>query len=264
MILIGTSGYSYDDWVGPVYPPGTASKDFLRLYAQQFALTELNFSYYRQPDARTVARMVHATPDTFRFTIKGHKTLTHETGGDLEAESRTFKEGIRPLVEAGRLACVVMQFPYSFHYTTGTRKYLDSVCRQFERLPTAVEFRHVSWAVDSVFAELEKRRVTLVAVDAPSLPRLFPTLDVVTNPDFFYIRFHGRNTAGWRSGTMQKKFDYNYSEEELQEWIERRIEPMTRQSGHGFVFFNNHVGAQAPRNAQTMVRLLRERRLEVG
>ena len=43
------------------------------------------------------------------------------------------------------------------------------------------------------FAELERRRTTLVAVDEPNLPGLFPQLDVVTNPDLFYIRFHGRN-----------------------------------------------------------------------
>ncbi|MFW6374446.1 MAG: DUF72 domain-containing protein, partial [Thermodesulfobacteriota bacterium] len=124
--------------------------------------------------------------------------------------------------------------------------------------PLAVEFRHPSWAVDRVFEELSRRRITLVGVDAPSLDRSFPPLDVVTNPDFFYIRFHGRNGAGWRTGHMQKQFDHDYTEAELHEWISPRIAPMARRAEAGLLFFNNHVRAQAPRNAQMLIRLLAE------
>jgi len=95
-------------------------------------------------------------------------------------------------------------------------------------------------------------------VDEPSLPGLFPPLAVVTNPDFFYIRFHGRNARGWRSGHMEQQFDYDYSDQELLEWGEQRIAAMARQARRGFIFFNNHVRAQAPRNAQALVRLLRQ------
>jgi len=112
-LLIGTSGYSYEDWVGPVYPPGTSSKDFLKFYAREFPLTELNFSYYRQPEARTLERMLSATPDDFVFSIKGHRTLTHDLSGDLQSEARTFKEGIRPLAESGRLRAFLARFGFS-------------------------------------------------------------------------------------------------------------------------------------------------------
>jgi uncharacterized protein YecE (DUF72 family) len=127
----------------------------------------------------------------------------------------------------------------------------------------AVEFRHRSWADDRVFAELERRRVTLVGVDEPDLPGLFPALDVVTNPDLFYVRFHGRNAKGWRSGNMQLQFDYNYSDDELHEWVENKIERMSGQASRGILFFNNHVRAQAPENARRMVELLKERNLIV-
>jgi uncharacterized protein YecE (DUF72 family) len=130
-------------------------------------------------------------------------------------------------------------------------------------LPLAIEFRHRSWASDRVFSELERRRVALVGVDTPDLPNLFPSLDVVTNPDLFYVRFHGRNAKGWRSGNMQRQFDYSYSDDELHEWIEHKIEPMSHRTRKGIIFFNNHVRAQAPENARRMSVLLKERGLVV-
>ena len=120
----------------------------------------------------------------------------------------------------------------------------------------AVEFRHASWAADRVFAELERRRTTLVAVDEPALPGLFPRLDVVTNPELFYVRFHGRNAGGWRSGNMQQQFDYNYTDTELQEWAGGPIRTMAEKAKTGAIFFNNHVRAQAPQNARTLISLL--------
>ncbi|MEZ4602722.1 MAG: DUF72 domain-containing protein [Desulfobacterales bacterium] len=65
---------------------------------------------------------------------------------------------------------------------------------------------------------------------------------MVTHPDFFYVRFHGRNTAGWRSGNMQKQFDYDYSDTELQEWIDLRISPMAERARTGLVFLTIMCG----------------------
>ena len=130
---------------------------------------------------------------------------------------------------------------------------------ELDGLPLAVEFRHASWATDRVFAELERRRTTLVAVDEPDLPGLFPRLDIVTNPELFYIRFHGRNAKGWRSGNMQKQFDYDYGDAELRKWADVRIAKMARNATGGVIFFNNHVRAQAPRNAVRLINLLIER-----
>ena len=102
---------------------------------------------------------------------------------------------------------------------------------------------------DRVIDELKRREVTLVTVDGPDLPDLFPRLDVVTNSEFFYIRFHGRNAKGWRSGNMQKQFNYDYSDRELREWSDRLVPALAKQARKGFFFFNNHVRAQAPDNA---------------
>ncbi|MEJ2690448.1 MAG: DUF72 domain-containing protein, partial [Deltaproteobacteria bacterium] len=141
------------------------------------------------------------------------------------------------------------------------RHYLAALLSELHGLPLAVEFRHASWVADRVFAELERRRVTLVTVDEPNLPGLFPQLDVVTNPELFYSRLHGRNARGWRSGNMQIQFDYDYSDVELQEWTNKIIIPMTRHAVNGVIFFNNHVRAQAPKNARCLISMLIEKGL---
>ena len=96
----------------------------------------------------------------------------------------------------------------------------------------------------------------MVTVDAPSMPNLFPCLDIVTNPELFFVRFHGRNIQGWKSGNMQQKFDYSYSEEELQEWNQSSLASLRSKAVRGVVFFNNHVRAQAPENGRLLQSIL--------
>ncbi|MBN2171655.1 MAG: DUF72 domain-containing protein, partial [Candidatus Krumholzibacteriota bacterium] len=74
----------------------------------------------------------------------------------------------------------------------------------------------------------------------------------------FYVRFHGRNARGWGSGHMQQQFDYDYREAELREWVAGPIPRMAARAAGGVAFFNNHVRAQAPRNAATMRDLFEE------
>jgi Uncharacterized conserved protein len=109
-----------------------------------------------------------------------------------------------------------------------------------------------------VFAELERRQVSLVTVDEPELPGLFPALDVVTNPRLFYVRFHGRNALGWRSGKMTAQFDYDYSDGEMEAWMDEKLRRLIEGAKTGVLFFNNHVRGQAPRNARRLLELLRK------
>jgi uncharacterized protein YecE (DUF72 family) len=256
-IRIGTSGYSYKDWIGPVYPPTAPAKDFLRLYSQLFSLTELNFSYYRQPQARTLERMLQMVPEGFVFTIKGHRTLTHEAGVNVSTDTHVFKEGIRPLVEAGQLGSVVLQFPYSFHYTTSSRKHLDALCREFEGYPAAVEFRNSEWQRDSVYSGLRKRGVALVNVDEPLLPKLPRPTALVTAPHA-YVRFHGRNAANWWNGDNTTRYDYKYQEQELGEWLPRLRKMLDSASTTVMVLFNNHFQGKAVEDARKLREMLEE------
>ncbi len=237
----------------------------LPLYAERFGVTELNYTWYQMPKAAAVERMAARVPVDFGFAVKLTRTLTHEVDpAAWRGQATAYRDGIALLRQSGRLLAVLAQLPPSFERTPANRKYLSELLDALEGLPMAVEFRHASWAVDRVFAELERRRVTLAAVDLPTVAGLFPALDVVTNPELFYVRFHGRNARGWCSGQMQQQFDYDYSADELVEWIDRRIRPMARKTAAGVIFFNNHVRAQAPRNAEILAGLLVERGLAGG
>lgn len=255
---VGTSGYAYAEWVDAgFYPAGTGTKDMLAFYAGRFPATELNYTWYQMPRAAAVDRHLSRVPEGFLFAAKLTRTLTHEIDADnWRSDASAYRDGMAPLVQAGRLVAVLLQFPPSFGRTLSNRAYLAALLDELRGLPLAVEFRHRSWANDRVFAELERRRVTLVSVDEPELPGLFPPLDVVTSPDLLYIRFHGRNMSGWRSGNLQKQFDYSYPEDQLTSWITEKIRSMSRRSATGVIFFNNHVRAQATENALQMKALL--------
>jgi len=254
-LRVGTSGYSYAEWTDAgFYPPGTKSGKMLPLYARRFSITELNYTWYQMPKAQAIERIRQQVPPDFRFAAKLTRSLTHEIDPDQwRGQVTQYRDGIAPLLQTSQLAAILLQLPPTFDRVPKNRHYLAALLDELEGLPVAVEFRHASWATDRVFAELERRRATLVAVDEPDLPGLFPKLDVVTNPEFFYIRFHGRNARGWRSGNMQKQFDYNYADDELREWTENKIEKMARRARRGVIFFNNHVRAQAPHDALKLV-----------
>ncbi len=254
-VLVGTSGYSYTEWVDSgFYPQGTRTPEMLQLYAESFPIVELNYTWYQMVRAEAISRMISRAPEAFLFAAKLTRTLTHERERDWKEELRRYREGIRPLQR--QLAVILVQLPGSFDWSRSNRYYLAHLLDALHGFPLAVEFRHISWARDSVFAELEKRRITLVTVDAPSLRGLFPCLDVLTNPDLFFVRFHGRNIGGWQSGNMQKKFDYCYTEEELQQWNEKYLSVLRKKAGRGVVFFNNHVRAQAPANGRILQEIL--------
>ena len=265
-LLVGTSGYAYTEWVeAGFYGPGTASAQMLPGYARRFPVTELNYTWYQMPRAQAVERQRQKAPPGFSFAAKLTRTMTHEVDARAwPGETVRFRDGMAPLLQAGQLAAVLVQLPPGFDRTPGHRRHLAALFDALEDLPLAVEFRHRSWAVDKVFAELERRRVALVAVDAPSLPDLFPALDVVTCPDLFYVRFHGRNARGWRSGKMQLQFDYDYSDEELDQWVTEKALPMAGRARSGVLFFNNHVAGQAPKNALRLMEMLQTRGLSVA
>jgi uncharacterized protein YecE (DUF72 family) len=255
-VLVGTSGYSYDDWVGPVYPAGTAKQDFLSLYSREFPVVELNFSYYRQPEPRMLQRMVETTPDGFQFALKAHRSITHEITESWEKDIAAFREGLEPLTGAGRLCAVLLQFPYSFAYTAESRTRLSVLCEKLQGLPLAVEFRKSDWMKDQVFAGLRERGVALVSVDEPALPRL-PAPSAVTTGPFGYVRFHGRNKDAWWTGDNASRYDYLYNRAELSDWV-GRIKAIIERVPILLLFFNNHWRGSAAKNAREMRMLLEE------
>lgn len=257
MVMTGTSGYSYLEWVDSgFYPGGTRSAEMLTVYGRSFSIVELNYTWYQMARSDALTRMLAAAPDHMLFAAKLTRTVTHERDEDWRDQVTRYRQGISALGK--RLVAILVQLPPDFSRTIANRQFLAELLDCLHGMPTAVEFRHASWAVDSVFNELEQRQVTLVSVDEPDLAGLFPSLDVVTNPSLFYVRFHGRNRQGWKSGNMQKKFDYDYGSAELQQWCEKELSTLASRADRGIVFFNNHVRAQAPRNALLLESLIRK------
>ncbi len=253
-ITIGTSGYSYRDWVGPVYPPGTPPERFLEHYARRFTFVELNFSYYRMPEAPTLQSMLDRTPPEFRFAIKAHRSITH-TGGEPAAEAlAAYHKAVAPAVAAGRITAVLAQFPYGFHYTTANRRALAAMCDRWSDLPLYVEFRNREWSRSSVYTELRRRAVGWVVPDLPQLRGLPPLQPVVTGRRA-YLRLHGRNRAMWWDGDARSRYDYSYTDHELAE-LASVSEQLAAQSEHLFVAFNNHADGQAARDAERFAAIL--------
>jgi uncharacterized protein YecE (DUF72 family) len=267
-IVVGTAGYSYTDWVGPYYPEGTPSSEFLTRYANDFPLTELNFSYYRMPEPQMLSRLVEKTPDGFRFVLKAHRSLTHDRGADRREDTRRFAEASRALQEPGRLAGLLLQFPYSFHYTRANRQYLAELCQALSAVagpgagaPSAdarpslfLEYRNAEWQRESVYEEMRARNLALVMTDMPRLRGLPAPASVVT-ADRAYLRFHGRNASMWWEGDSRSRYDYLYSAAELEEWV-APIRAVADRVSELIVTFNNHANAQAVHNAHALTQLL--------
>ena len=254
-ILIGTSGFFYDDWKGTFYPPEMDKKDYLQYYAHQFNVLELNFSYYRIPDIRQTQRMVTQSKERVEFVIKANRRMTHEiTNESLSEVVPLFIKGISPFAEAKKLGAVLLQFPQGFHYIPKNRIYLKSIIEALSPLPLVVEFRQKEWLKESVYQSLRKMGVGFVCVDEPALPSLIPPVIIHTSR-LGYVRFHGRNKKNWYGTDSTKRYDYLYTENELKEWIPK-IQKLAKEVDKAFVFFNNHAKAQAITNAKMLINLL--------
>src|ERR1041385_6856125 len=194
-VFIGTSGYSFRDWVGPFYPPGLPASEHLAFYAGQFNCVEVNTTYYGIPKPRVLERMAKKTPEGFRFIVKLNQALTHDRATD-PLLVRQFLDAVQPLKDAGKYHGLLAQFPWAFRRDDSAKRHLE-ILR--ERLPGEtlwVEFRHSSWIHPQLAPWLAERQLGYCAVDEPDLPGLVPPVTHVTN-GIAYVRFPGRNARTW-------------------------------------------------------------------
>jgi uncharacterized protein YecE (DUF72 family) len=253
MILVGTSGFDYRDWRGPVYPEKLPKRAWLTYIASQFPALELNFSYYAMPKASNLASMVERTEGRVTFAIKAHKSMTHDRiASDIDYES--FGEAIRPLREAECLGAVLAQFPNSFRQCEENRIYLKQLADRIGQ-PLAVELRHAEWAHPAIIEWLRRIGVGYACVDEPQIPGLMPpNAEVAAAPA--YVRFHGRNKEKWyKHDSPEQRYDYRYTLEELRPWA-KKIKQLEKRAGYVLVFFNNHFQGKAVEAGKAMQRLL--------
>ncbi|MCP4395817.1 MAG: DUF72 domain-containing protein [bacterium] len=254
MIRVGTSGFSYADWVGPFYPASLSKQDFLRYYSRHFETCELNFSYYRIPTAQSLARMLEKSGGDIDFVVKANKGMTHERTDNRQIFA-DFHEALVPLLEAEKCGCVLAQFPYSFHATQENLDYLKRFKERMQDVPLAIEFRNHKWIKQDSFSMLKELDCGFCCVDEPALKGLLPPLAVATS-QIGYVRFHGRNRdSWWQHEEPAERYDYLYSEPELQEWVPK-IQAIERITERTYVFMNNHPKGNAVQNAKHLQQLL--------
>jgi uncharacterized protein YecE (DUF72 family) len=263
MIKIGTSGFSFPDWKGTVYPAKLKQSDMLAYYENElgFDCCELNFTYYRPPDPYTIDRMARRVGAGFEFTVKGHKEMTHEIWTDKERTVfkknkplfKAFVQGVEPLAAGKKLGAVLLQFPTFFKFNESNVEYLAECRERLKGLPLVIEFRNADWLQDETYRLLKKDKMGLCVVDEPHLPKLLP-YDPRATSDLGYFRFHGRNRQ-WFNADVHQRYDYFYSKKELKELLPglKKVEKATKKT---FAFFNNCFMGQSAQNAAMMREML--------
>jgi uncharacterized protein YecE (DUF72 family) len=240
-LRVGTSGWYYDEWVGPFYE---RKKGMLTAYTKVFDTTEVNSTFYRYPTPRMVEGWYRNAPPGFLYALKLPRVITHDKWLDfdkgVEDDTARFIDLIRPLAE--KLGPILIQLRPKFNYddhVEALEQYLDSVPKNYE---WAVEFRHLSWMRNETYEILEKRNAAYTIVDEPLLP---PEIRVTA--DFAYIRWHGHGANPW--------YNYDYSPSELDSWIPK-VEETTGKARKTYGFFNNHFSANAVKNAVEILEML--------
>jgi uncharacterized protein YecE (DUF72 family) len=260
-LYIGPAGWDYPDWQGVVYPPGLKGTDRLTFLSTLFGVVEINVTFYRPINADYARRWLAAVADfpDFRFTAKVWQVFTHARRLP-EAELHQFREGLAPLLAAGKLGVLLAQFPYSFHNTEENRAYLLQLKAAIQNFPLAVEVRHRSWQQRAVREFLEHAGLDFCNIDQPMVSYPMGGTRWVTGSRG-YLRCHGRRKNAWFEFGEDRgaRYDYLYAPEEL-EGLAARVRELVVKARETYVIFNNHPAGQAVANALELAHRLRPER----
>lgn len=238
-VRIGTSGWSYDDWRGVLYPPGTPASRRLEVYAESFDTVELNASFYHWPHADTFRAWRDRVPAGFLMTVKAPRGLTHARRLDAPEEwSARLDEGLSALGD--RCGLLLLQLPPDLARDD------ERLVRTLRAMPAgarvAVELRHPSWLHDDVFSLLERHRTCYCIMSGAHLP-----CELRVTAETVYVRFHGPEP--------QQLYVGSYSDDALGRWAQRIVG--WRSAGHSVVcYFNNDGAGNAVRNARRLLALV--------
>jgi uncharacterized protein YecE (DUF72 family) len=285
-ILVGTASWTDKSLLkSGWYPSGaTSAEDRLRFYAEHFPLVEVDSTYYFPPSEKNSELWAERTPEGFTFNVKAFSLLTQhptkvdalykdlEVPGDkksvypkdlsprvIDEVWDRFLSALEPLYEAGKLGCLLFQYPPWFHIGKANRDYIVECAKRAAPFPICVEFRNKTWMSEENRAKtlefLEGHGLPYVCVDMPqgftsSIPPV-----VAATADLAVIRFHGHNDAEWESGSVQRRFKYLYSKKELSEWAPK-IEKLASEAKKTHVLMNNCYRDYAQQNARELAELL--------
>ncbi|RPI08830.1 MAG: DUF72 domain-containing protein [Acidobacteriales bacterium] len=260
-LRVGPSGWDYPQWQGIVYPLRPPRRLHRLEYLSRYFDTVEIESTFRQPVRTEISRLwldrVKGNP-RFQFTAVLGRQFTHERRLDAAEVSR-FKEGLWPLHRAGRLGCLVLQFPWVFRFTVENREFLIQLRRAFHEFPMAAELRHRSWLAEEALGTLIDYRLGFVNIDQLDYTSATPPTALLTT-GVGYVRLHGRDPNYWvrefRAGTEDGGLDnYLYSPAELGQWRER-IQHVHAHATSTFVIAANPAGGKSVVNALQLSGLL--------
>ena len=288
-VHIGTASWQEPDFIKYWYPARLPKSKLLPYYAEHFSFVEVNGSFYGIPQGKVTTQWCHQTPDGFLFNVKLHRLLSRHateakflppelrpraeiTNGKVELTAKMeklvakkFIAGIEPLREANKLGALLLQLSPSFRPKRNKLDELDNILSLFEDFTVAVELRNRYWLTDEQTSEtvhfFETRKVTLVSVDAPETEHFtaMPNIDFVTNSKLAYFRLHGRDSEAYVKGrTVQERFDYDYSDSELDEFT-NRITAVADKAQKIHVVFNNNRHRFAPDAAVRLMKCLKNK-----
>lgn len=278
-IFIGTSGWSYPEWKGIVYPKNLPQSSMFRYYSEFFHTSEINSTFYQIPSLNTVKVWSRNSPSNFKFSAKIPKLITHKAKLELDGSvENTIKGSIEllsnfirnmmPLISENKIIAFLLQLPPKFgnqgkndfkklenfaeHWNSEIREKLESL--DLNPPDLAVEFRNKYWMLDenivNTFKMLKKHDLVHCCVVEPLLRPLIK----FASESLFYIRFHGYGDKPW--------FNYNFTDEQLEHWAENlkpiinKIRAKKDSKQRAVLYFNNHFSGYAIKNAFYLSKLL--------
>ena len=237
MIRIGTSGWHYNHWRGPFYPPECSSSEFLKFYVQRFDTVELNNSFYHLPSEEAFAQWKKATPKDFVFAVKASRFITHmKKLKDPEAAFEKFHTRVAGL--GRKLGPILFQLPPSWH--SDPARLNEFLIALPSRRRYAFELRDPTWFNPEVDAVLRKHGAAfcIYDFDRRQSPR-------TVTAGFVYVRLHG----------PEGKYAGSYSSDALTEWG-RCISAWERSGKDVYCYFDTDQAAYAVKDALRMKELV--------
>lgn len=239
-------GFSYKEWIGPFYKPGTAPGQMLAEYAKCFTSVELDTTFYAPPRESAVKKWLDATPPGFTFAAKLWRKITHEkafvdVGDDLDIYLRAI-EGL-----GSKLGPLLIQCPpdLTVQALPAFKAFAERLSKGFR---WAVEFRQRSWFVPEVKDLLESCNISIVGADLYYMPKF-----LVRTGDFAYVRLLGNRKKIVSIGKVVEDRGPDVSR-----WAEE-ITSTIPDGDEGWVFANNHYSGFSP---DTIGMLMRDLGLE--
>jgi uncharacterized protein YecE (DUF72 family) len=202
MIHIGTSGWHYQHWKGHFYPADLPERDMLHYYINHFSCVEINNSFYQLPQEKTISKWYAEVPESFIFTVKGSRYITH-----MKKLKNSYKSSLQFLDRVNllenKLGPILFQLPPRWKCNPERlNEFLETLPKEYRY---AFEFRDPSWFNEEIYKILKIHSAAFCIYDFNQ--RQSPK-EITT--DFVYLRLHGPSGP----------YEGSYSRKNLSRWIE--------------------------------------------